>query len=280
MKEDPMKKDPIAIQTEEKPSAPAKQKKPSGKENFKSFGLTIHLTMALSEAENENIPFDKEAFCKNKGYTIQEVDAAIEKILAIQEKVERERHSYEPSLEDKEFEVTGWPLPSEEILPDFDSELKYSSLFEVLHTTKSAEQFSKITGGSSDEEIQKQGILGFVENLFTDYFDEDAVFILMNSFFWILYHNGKDWLPVRSYAIEILRLFPYEIQKSFVNDTIFIDEFSTFIKKKLATRGICSLKARPTTEEVKNGLYAIKATDAFYSLLRPSEEAVMFSSEE
>ena len=280
MKEDPMKKDQIANQTEKKQNLPKRQKKPSGKENFKSFGLTIHLTMALNEAKYENIPFDKEAFCKSRGYTLQEVDAAIENILAIQEKVERERQSYEPSLEDKEYELTGWPLPTEEILPDFDSELKYSSLFEVLHTTKSAEQFSKITGGSSDAEIQKQGILAFVENLFTDYFDEDAVFILMNAFFWLLYHNGKDWLPVRSYAIEMLKLFPYEIQKSFSMDTIFIEEFSIFTKKRLATRGICSLKARPTTEEVKNGLYAIKATDAFYSLLRPSEEAVMFSSEE
>jgi len=280
MKEDPMKKDQIANQTEKKQNLPKRQKKPSGKENFKSFGLTIHLTMALNEAKYENIPFDKEAFCKSRGYTLQEVDAAIENILAIQEKVERERQSYEPSLEDKEYELTGWPLPTEEILPDFDSELKYSSLFEVLHTTKSAEQFSKITGGSSDAEIREQGILAFVENLFTDYFDEDAVFILMNAFFWLLYHNGKDWLPVRSYAIEMLKLFPYEIQKSFSMDTIFIEEFSIFTKKRLATRGICSLKARPTTEEVKNGLFVIKATDAFYSLLKPSEEAVMFSSEE
>ncbi len=275
-----MQKDQFPIKTKGKPSPPKRQKSPSGKENFKSFGLTIHLTMALKEAENENIPFDREAFCARKGYTIQEVDAAIENILAIQEKIDRERQVYEPSLADKELELTGWPLPSEEILPDFDSDLKYSSLFEILHTMNPAEQFSKITNGSSDAEIREQGILAFVENLFTDYFDEDAVLILMNSFFWILYYNGKRWLPVRSYAIEMLKLFPQDIQKSFFNDTIFIEEFSTFIKKKLATRGICSLKARPTPEEVKHGLYAIKATDAFYSLLRPSEEAIMFSSEE
>ncbi len=275
-----MEKDLFTIQTEEKPSPPKKQKRASGKENFKSFGLTIHLTMALNEAKNENIPFDKEAFCERKGYTIQEVDAAIEDILAIQEKLDRERQSYEPSLADKELELTGWPLPSDEILPDFDSDLKYSSLFEILHTMNPAEQFSKITNGSSDDEIREQGILAFVENLFTDYFDEDAVLILMNAFFWLLYYNGKRWLPVRSYAIEMLKLFPYEIQKSFYRDTIFIEGFSIFTKKKLATRGICSLKARPTTEEVKDGLFVIKATNAFYSLLRPSEEAIMFSSEE
>lgn len=275
-----MQKDLFPIQTEEKPSPPKKQKRSSGKENFKSFGLTIHLTMALNEAENENVPFDKEAFCKRKGYTIQEVDAAIENILTMQEKIDREREAYEPSLADKELELTGWPLPSEEILPDFDSDLKYSSLFEILHTMNPAEQFSKITNGSSDAEIREQGILAFVENLFTDYFEENAVLILMNSFFWLLYYNGKRWLPVRSYAIEMLKLFPQDIQKSFFNDTIFIEEFSTFIKKRLATRGICSLKARPTPEEVEHGLYAIKATDAFYSLLRPSEEAIMFSSKE
>ena len=275
-----MQKDLCTIQTEENPSPPKKQKKASGKENFKSFGLTIHLTMALNAAMNENIPFDKEAFCERMGYTIQEVDAALEQMQATMQKIDRERQSYEPSLADKEFELTGWPLPSDEILPDFDSDLKYSSLFEILHTMNPAEQFSKITGGSLDDELKKYGVVDFVKNLFTDYFDEDAVFILMNVFFWILFYKGKEWLPVRSYAIEILKLFPYEIQKSFYGDTTFIEEFSIFAKKRLATRGICSLKARPTPWEVKNGLFVIKATDAFYSLLKPSEEAIMFSSEE
>jgi len=108
-----------------------------------------------------------------------------------------------------------------------------------------------------------------VENLFHDTFDEDVAFIIMNAFFWILSYNGDRWLPVRSYAIEMLKLFPNAIKQNFFEDTIFIEEFSSFTKRRLATRGICSLKARPTSEEVKNGLFVIKATDAFYSLLKP-----------
>ncbi|MGB4408498.1 MAG: hypothetical protein WBI82_16710 [Sphaerochaeta sp.] len=39
----------------------------------------------------------------------------------------------------------------------------------------------------------------------------------------------------------------------------FIEAFSVFTKKLLSTRGICSLKARPTPDEVLQGTYAIKA---------------------
>ncbi|MBI9096436.1 MAG: hypothetical protein JEY71_16355 [Sphaerochaeta sp.] len=55
----------------------------------------------------------------------------------------------------------------------------------------------------------------------------------------------------------------------------FIEAFSVFTKKLRCARGICSLKARPTPDEVLQGTYAIKATDAFYSLLRPSEEVML-----
>ena len=250
-------------------SPPTMPKKSSSKENFQEFSLTVHLALALQKARSENIPLDKEAFCENHGFAMEDVEVALEQMLATMEKVDRERQSYETSLEDKKYELTGWRLPPEEMKLHFQSDLEETAIFEVFDTPKTVEQFSKITGGSSDDELRKYGIVDFVENLFHDTFDEDVAFIIMNAFFWILSYNGDRWLPVRSYAIEMLKLFPNAIKQNFFEDTIFIEEFSSFTKKRLATRGICSLKARPTSEEVKNGLFVIKATDAFYSLLKP-----------
>ncbi len=110
--------------------------------------------------------------------------------------------------------------------------------------------------------------------MFDDAFDEDIAFIVMNSFFWILYYNGSNWLPVRSYAIEMLKLFPQDILMQYPLPEDFIETFSRFTKRILATRGICSLKARPTAEEVKKGTYAIKGTEAFGHLLEPSQKVM------
>ncbi len=271
----PMQNEKSNTQAEKKPKPPKKQKGARRNKNYLQFALTVQLGMALAVARATKVPFDTKAFCESTGFLMEDVEPAMEKMLVEMERIERERQSYEPSLEDKKFELTGWHLPPKELMPYFGSDLENSSLFEVFHTMKPVEQFSKITNGSSDDEIREHGILGFVENLFHDEFDEDVDLILMNAFFWLLYYNGDRWQPVRSYAIEMLKLFPYEIQKNFYQDTIFIKEFSTFTRKRLATRGICSVKARPTSEEVENGLFVIKATDAFYSLLKPSEKALL-----
>lgn len=103
--------------------------------------------------------------------------------------------------------------------------------------------------------------------MFSDNFHDDIAFIVMNSFFWILFFKGKEWLPVRSYAIEILKLFPYLLDQAFPSGEAFIEEFSIFTRKVLCTHGICSLKARPKAPEVKSGMFVIKGSDAFYSFV-------------
>jgi hypothetical protein len=103
--------------------------------------------------------------------------------------------------------------------------------------------------------------------LFSEAFDEEISFILMNSFFWILFYKGRDWLPVRSYAIEMLKLFPHPLISAYPEPEAFIEAFSVFTRKILCTRGICSLKARPKPVEIRRGTYAIKGSDAFYQLV-------------
>ncbi|HKM05819.1 MAG TPA: hypothetical protein VJ869_02415, partial [Sphaerochaeta sp.] len=118
------------------------------------------------------------------------------------------------------------------------------------------------------DEIFKKGLLEFIEHLFIEYFDDYRfVCMLENTFFWILFHKGREWLPVRSYAIEIAKLFPYPIKQAYSDVEEFIEDFSLFTRKTLCTRGICSLETRPKASELKTGLYAIKGSDAFFSLV-------------
>ena len=265
----------MEITKEKKPNLPKKRKRASNQGKFHDFSLIIHVTLAIKEAIAADVPFDREAFCERTGYTMDEVEATIENILHTQEKLALERQAYEVPPEDKDFELTGWPLPSDEIELFFASDLEDSALFEVFDSMKTFEQFSSLTGGSSDKEIHDLGILRFVENLFSETFDEEIAFFLMNAFFWILFYKGRTWIPVRSYALELLKLFPEPLLRKYIFQEDFIEEFSYFTKKLLSSRGICSLKARPTPDEVLQGTYAIKATDAFYSLLRPSEKVML-----
>ena len=72
---------------------------------------------------------------------------------------------------------------------------------------------------------------------------------------------------MRSYAIEMLKLFPYPITQAYPDAEEFIEVFSQLTKKILCTRGICSLTARPKAAEVTTGLFAIKGSGAFYSMV-------------
>ncbi|MDY0290244.1 MAG: hypothetical protein RBR15_15565 [Sphaerochaeta sp.] len=144
-------------------------------------------------------------------------------------------------------------------------------MFEVFEDSKTEDQFTKITKGAGRKVIKEFGHITFVEDMFYDNFGEDIAFIVMNAFFWIFYHMGNKWLPLRSYAIEILSLFPQAILKQYPVAEDFIEAFSRFTKETLSNGGICSMKVRLTPAQVKQGTYEIKATDAFGYLLQPSE---------
>jgi len=184
---------------------------------------------------------------------------------------DRNTAHYEVPLEDKEFELTGYPIPSDAIKLHFDSDLQESKMFEVFEDNKTEDQFTKITGGACRKVINEYGHITFVEDMFYDNFDEDIAFTVMNAFFWIFYYKGNKWLPLRSYAIEILSLFPQAILEQYPVPEDFIEAFSRFTKEILSNGGICSMKVRLTPTQVKKGTYDIKATDAFQYLLEPSE---------
>ncbi|MDD3366355.1 MAG: hypothetical protein PHS67_03735, partial [Sphaerochaetaceae bacterium] len=77
--------------------------------------------------------------------------------------------------------------------------------------------------------------------------------------------------PVRSYAIEMLKLFTHPITRLYRDPEQFIEEFSQFTRRILCTRGVCVTSSTPRAAEIKKGTFVIKATDAFYSMFESIE---------
>jgi len=217
------------------------------------------------QAQNTGKPFDAQAYSKKTGMPLDEIESIIGSLQGV---LQRNAPDYEVPPEDKAFELSGWPVPPPVTRRLFSNSLDRSALFVFDQRPNTLTAFDSLTGGLYKDEIFQLGVLEFIERLFIEAFDEyDFVCTLENTFFWILFHKGKEWLPLRSYAIEMLKLFPYPIGQRYPDAEAFIEDFCIFIRKSLSTRGICSLKSRPKATEVRKGTFLIKGSDAFYSLV-------------
>ena len=217
--------------------------------------------------QNSGKSFDLEAIAKQTGMDLEHAQKVIE---AVESTYAKNATTFNVAPEDKAFEMGGWPVPPPSLRRFFADELYNSKVFTLHDGPSHRHQFEILTNGSFTDKIEEDGLLGFVEDMFLDNLDYNLSFTLINSFFWILYYKGRQALPLRSYAIEMLKLFPYPITQTYVEPKDFIMDFSSFTKRILCTHGICSLSSRPTSLEIIRGTYKIQATDAFYSFLEPS----------
>jgi len=223
------------------------------------------LLQAYMLAQNTGKPFDAKAYSKKSGMLLANVENIIE---SLQKTFAKTMTTYEVGPEDRQYELSGWPVPPPIKRQLFADSIVGSELFNFDEGPNTLSAFDALTGGVYKKEIFEVGLQEFLEELFFDYFQEyDLVCTLENAFCWILFYKGREWLPVRSYAIEMLKLFSNPIGKVYPDAETFIEAFSQFTRKILSTRGICSLKARPKQDEVTTGLYLIKGSDAFYSLV-------------
>ena len=185
-----------------------------------------------------------------------------------------DEETYEVPPEDKKFEMKNLSMPEDE-----DGELLYqdlsgSTLFSVNNIQKAEEQLLGMTSEAFAAEIPKYGLLDSIEELFTEEFEE-LDYPVMNAFFWLLLHNGKKWIPLRSYAIEMLKWFSSLLFEEYESDNDFIYDFSIFVLTVLSPVGICSLEKRPSVASTNTGTYKIKATEAFFSMLKVSEDMAL-----
>ncbi len=215
------------------------------------------LYVEYKQAKADGIPFDREEFSSRTGASPEKVASFI-----------LEMDPYTVPSEDKAFELPGWPAPPQALKRFFHEPLETSKLFVFDEGPNTLVTFNVLTAGQYNNDYRAMGLVGFIEKLFTDFFDDKTLsYLIANYFFWILFHTGKDWAPVRSYAIEMLKIIPSFILMNYYTAEDFISDFSLFTKRRLTKRGICSLKARPKQDEVTTGLYLIKGSDAFYSLV-------------
>ena len=222
------------------------------------------------QAKNSGKAFDVQAFCKQEDLDIEEAKAVIQ---VVEKQYEKNVPSFTVAPKDKSFELSGWPVPPPALRHRFTSGLCNSKIFKLNENSETHKQFELITGKDYIDEIEEDGLCLFVENLFTNHLDldYDLSFTLMNSFCWILYYKGNDWIPVRSYAIEMLKLFTYPITRLYPDPEQFIEEFSQFTRRILCTRGVCVTSSAPRAAEIKKGTFVIKGTDAFYSMFESIE---------
>lgn len=176
--------------------------------------------------------------------------------------------------EDRMFALQGWPKPDAGDGRFLLLDLTDSELFDFNNVEEAYRSFVQLADELYLQEIRKYGMVNRIEALFTSTFAGDLSFSSMNTFFWLLHHHGREWIPVRSYAIEMLKWIPHTLFQYFYYSEEFIEFFSQFTQKFLCTKGICSLKARPSAKQVQTGRYAIKGTEAFYSLLKIAEGAI------
>lgn len=217
------------------------------------------------EAQNSGRIFDANAYCKKSGMDLEMAEGIIQ---SIQETYEKNMPTFEVSSEDRQYELSGWPVPPPKTRRLFADGLEHSLLFTYDEGPRTLDAFDALTGGIYKKAIFEEGLLGVIEDFFLDFFpDEGLALTIANCLVWMLFYKGREWVPVRSYAIEMLKLFPHPIQRAYPESEAFIQEFSSFTRKVLCGGGICTLKARPKASEVVSGTYAIKGSDAFFSLV-------------
>ena len=236
------------------------------KESNPKLAIFDRLLNAYTKDRNEGKRFDVKKFCKETGMDRSEAETMVSMLDA---KFEQTLPSFKVAPEDKPYELSGYPIPSPVQLRPFASGLDEAAVFDYDDDDTVYAQFEALTQGSFEKELEDIDLVEFTETLFTDAFGFHLGYTLMHSFFWILHYKGFDYLPVRSYALEILKMFPYPLGQAFPESEEFIETFSRFTKKGLCTRGFCQLKSRPTQAETVKGTYLIKATDLFYSFLQP-----------
>ena len=175
------------------------------------------------------------------------------------------------SAKDKAYELRDLPMPKDAYGGYLYRDLTHSYLFTIKNKKKAQKQLVQLTNVTYAKEIERNGVLHTIEKLFTESFGRELNYPLLNTFFWILHHKGKTFVPLRSYAIEMLKWIPFPILQEYPAGEDFIESFSLFTHTVLCTRGICVLDTIPSAEDLTMGTYTIRATEAFFSLLKPAD---------
>lgn len=218
------------------------------------------LLKEYTNARNTGKPFDGEQRCKELHVDPRIFESVIDQYEKIMEKhfpklkLREEDQSYSLDL----------LVPPPKVLEAYSADLDSSRCFTVLDDVYTYDLFTHLTGGSYYDTVRIGGLGSHFSNLFSEEFGWENGMHIMNSFFFMLLTFGDRPIVVRSYAIEILRIFHHTLLPSLnTNVDGFVKRFGTFVFRKLCTNGLCEITARPTKAELDKGTYAIRSTLLF-----------------
>lgn len=223
----------------------------------------------IVECRNNGSAYDLQSIAHETGTNLETL-RSIEK--AFVDKISSMQASYTVKDADRQYELPAWPVPPPSKRSRYAAGLEESGLFEINDSFRLMEEFDTLTAGSYSDEIKDLGLIGMIEEAFLDGFGYNLGYTVMNSMLVLLSHFGHEWRAVKSYAIEIIKLFPYPVNTMFPSNEDFFRTFSRFVRKQICPRGICMLQAIPSRDEVQNGTYHIKATATFGKFLSTSKK--------
>ena len=174
---------------------------------------------------------------------------------------------------DRDFSLPACPVPPPALRRGFRDYLDHSSVFFACDDEEAFETFCAFSGASHASDLDIGELAGYISDLFVDAFGENSGLTIMNTLFYQMIHVGDQWIPVRSYALEILKLFHHVLLPDLKTDMEgFISRLSRFVLRKLCTNAICEVRSKPSKEDLERGTYPISSTVFFTDFLELADE--------
>ncbi len=218
--------------------------------------LTEELTALKDEKD-----YDRINRCEELGVDFHEYEQYLNKSI-------QHNSTYEVEAQDRPFELEHLRAPDPSLLGYFDESLEDSVLFSLDESQKTINLILELAGNANINKIDTQHLTFTVEDLFTPEFDIMDLTV-MNSLFYLLLQAEGKWYSLRSYAVEILKLFGYSLLDDLDMDTAeFIKALSNCAVRRLLPMGILEAQERPKGEVRHRGTYTIRPSSFLTAFLR------------
>lgn len=233
-------------------------------DSLKSINI---LLKEVTDAKNHGKTVDIDKRCRDLEINREEFQSILD---STEDLVSKKFPELILSVSDKQNSLSGFPIPTPAVRKKFSYPLTDEGVFLIYDSVKEYHLFLSLAGGIRSESIGAGDLVIHIEDLFLDTFDHLG-FDIMNYFFYMLTHLGDVWHSVRSYGVEILKLYHQVIFPNLETDSAgFIELFSQFVFRKLCTNAICEVQKRPSREDREKGTFSVKRTpffDNFFELV-------------
>jgi len=223
--------------------------------------------------DNEDHRFNLEARCLRMDVNpllIIELAHAIEVIEAMDDS---ERGVFTLTSIPGDFELDDFAPPLEEELSDLMIPLEESVLF-YLDVRNAYPLFVTYTHGTFVDAIEASNLIESIDDFFYEFYisDDFPYPAVMNYLFLLFLHTGKQWIPVRTYVIELLKFLFAFVESEDEEDEedeadILVAQLSQFFYDQLCHFALVEVREEPSAEQLIWGTYVVRPTDFFFALI-------------